>query len=113
MWRPAVAGLDVELTLERLGPHYVSLSLVEKYEVGKTGPVAVFRVFDVTAKGKPLAELATAGGKWAGGEAPGGISNGTVATSISGKYFRLNEGGQVQVELTVDKRPQFSPTFRP
>lgn len=113
IWRPAVAGLDAELTLERLGPHYVSLSLVEKYQVGKADPVGVFRVFDVTAKGKPLAELATAGGKWAGGEAPSGISNGTVATSISGKYFRLNEGGQVQVELTVDKRPQLSPTFRP
>ena len=50
---------------------------MEKYQVGKADPVGVFRVFDVTAKGKPLAELATAGGKWAGGEAPSGISNGT------------------------------------
>lgn len=98
--------------MERLGPRYVSVSLAEKHQTEKAHPVAVFRVFAANAKHKTLAELAP-DREWVDGETRTKTSYGNTVWSTVRKCFQLNEGGEVQVELIVEKKPQSSPTFRP
>jgi hypothetical protein len=114
IWRPAIAGLDVELIIEREGPRSVWAWAVENYDTGRPAPVAVITVFDVNAKGGTLAEFKT-GGRGSGGAPSTQVdaSIGTNGTRSSGKGFKLVEGTEIQVGLVVDSKRHLSPIYKP
>jgi hypothetical protein len=110
-WRPKVAGLDIEVFLQRAGPRYVSIWVSETYEVGRGAPRAVVQVVDVKAKDKPIVDI-EAGGS-ADLDLPVEIEKGTGGARSTWKPFELTEGGEVQVQLVVAGKSHFSPIFKP
>jgi hypothetical protein len=93
-WQPSVPGLNLELIFRRQSRRYVDVRAYDPSDGVKRNPDAVVRVFDVKAKDKPLFET-------------GEGSKGWIST------IRLDEGGEVRLELTVAKHTQRSPVFKP
>ena len=114
-WKPTVAGLPIELTIKRKSRHYVGVGLGEEYVIGKPRPRAVVRVFSVKTKDKALCEFQVGGTSDL--VVPGikpELAAGTTAGGITGTTIRLEEGDEIQAELTVNgKESQRSPVFKP
>jgi hypothetical protein len=87
-WNPAVPKFKGELLIKRLNRWYLDLTSLSD----ERSPIDRTRVFDVKNKNKPLAEF---------DDSPNG---GTV---------RLDEGHEIQLELTVGKTTYRSPVFKP
>lgn len=99
-WKPTLAGLKVELDIQRESRRYVGVGLSEYSVAGKPSPPGVIRVFNVKAKGTSLYEFKTRD-----------MMGGMAAT---GTTIRLDEGAEIQAELLIDgKKLQESPVFKP
>jgi hypothetical protein len=114
IWSPALPGTDTQLILARTGPHYVSVSLEENYQVGKQKTPAVFKVFDVKSRANTIVELRT------GSESPCGsgqtrfdVGTETGGTRITTKTISLKEGTELQVEMILAGEQHLSPVFKP
>jgi hypothetical protein len=101
IWRPKVLDLDLELTVERDWPDWVSLSLTQHYHDAKPSPAGTFTVLDPNDKNKTIAELHIK-------QSP--ARNGTVSRRLG---FELNEGDQVQLQLLVGERSILGPVIKP
>ncbi|MBI3097222.1 MAG: hypothetical protein HYY93_03100 [Planctomycetes bacterium] len=103
LWRPDAAGLDVDLIQEREGPHHASVWTDERVHSGKSPSAATIRVFRPGAKGETLAKFAV------GGENPD-MSNGWKHI---GDRINIDEGVELQAEVTVEGATRESPVFIP
>lgn len=98
IWRPA-HDLELEIVFEREDRRMVSVWVAESFSVGKEAPVAVLKVFEVTAKDKTLLEF-EAGGAGAGGRS-------------MWRPLRMDEGHQVQVDYQAGGKSHLSPVLKP
>lgn len=94
VWQPSAPGSNLELIFRRQSRQYVEVRGYNPSDGRKRNPNAVVRVFDVKAKGKPLFETGQGSKDW-------------IST------IRLDEGGEMRLELTFDKHTQRSPVFKP
>jgi hypothetical protein len=87
-WHPAVPRFKGELLIKRLNRWYVELIALSD----AASLIDRTRVFDVKSKNKPLSEI-------------DGAPNGSRVL--------LDEGHEIQVELTADEKTYRSPVFKP
>jgi hypothetical protein len=115
IWRPMVAGLDLlEVIMERQGPRWVSIWVVEAYSVGATLPIASLKVVNVKAKDESLVTFNTGGReKRRPISATAEFQTGTSGTRSTWKLVEFEEGDEIQVELIVDDQSRWSPVLKP
>jgi hypothetical protein len=100
IWKPNVPSLDLQITVERYQRRYVDIEHIEQYKAEVPKGPARIRVFDVTSKENSLVEFEA--GRLHAGE---GIS--------AGYTVELDDGAEMQLELTVGGKSHLSPIFKP
>jgi hypothetical protein len=113
-WQPEVPGREVKVILERQDRRFLSISVQETFEVGKPGPKMGFKVIKAGSKGKPITEFQTGQGRIpTRGGTDVNTTAGARAFSSSNRTVEVDEGTELQVELSVDGKTQTSPTYEP
>jgi hypothetical protein len=102
IWKPNVPIPDAQIVIERYNRRYVEVDFTERFKAGVPYPPAIFRVFDVTSKETSLAEFET-----------GGFITDTGGGRFAGENVELNDGAEIQIELTVGGKSHLSPIFKP
>jgi hypothetical protein len=114
VWKRVLAGSTFELSIVRLGPRYIYVTLRGKYERGGTTSRGSIRVFEASNKAKSIAEF-RAKNDLSG--LPAGVdpasSAGRHGEGSTSRTVELHADTEIQAELIVDGKSYLSPVFKP